>query len=117
MPRKGAVMRLTLRTLLAFRDGLLGVDDAQLIGAKIGASQFASRLLLRLDEVEDECAVGNGEHALDPNTVASYLDNSLAPEQVPALEKSFLSSDPQLAELAACHVILSQVLDQPVRVD
>jgi hypothetical protein len=57
----------------------------------------------------------SGPDAIDPNVVASYLDNELDPEAVAEYEKKCLTSDVTLAEVASVHQILS-LLGQKVKV-
>lgn len=108
-------MRLTLRTLLAYLDDVLDPAQTREIGQKIRESPRAAALISRIREVIRRRRLGAPElsgpaQGLDPNLVAEYLDNVLTPEQVVEVERVCLESDLQLAEVAACHQILTLVL-------
>lgn len=114
-------MRLTLRTLLAYLDDSLEPAQAKLIGQKIAESEQARDLISRIQQVTRRRRITTPPDSgpggkLDPNTLGEYLDNVITPEQAAEVEEICLTSDPHLAEIAACHQILSLVLGEPALV-
>ena len=99
-------MRLTLRTLLAYLDDVLDPADKDELSQKIESSEFAEDLVHRTRDTMRRLrlsapqVIGTGV-ALDPNTVAEYLDNVMPPESVGDFERICLESDMHLAEAAA----------------
>lgn len=115
-------MRLTLRTLLAYLDDTLSPQQAREIGLKVAENPTAQELIARIRQVTRRRRLttpemsGSAETNVDPNIVAEYLDNELPPEKIEELEKLCLESDVNLAEVAACHQILTVILGQPAKV-
>lgn len=114
-------MRLTLRTLLAYLDDVLEPQATREIGKKIQDSPQAAALVSRMREAMRRRRIGAPDvigpsQGVDSNLVAQYLDNTLSPEQVTQLENICLESDVMLAEVAACHQILTIALGEPMDV-
>lgn len=112
-------MRLTLRTVLAFLDDVLEPGDAREIGQKINQSKEAVALVAQIRESIRRRRIGAPELAgpgsgPDPNIVSEYLENVLLPGQVVELEQLCRRSELHLAEVAACHKILTMVMGQPM---
>ena len=111
------IMRLTLRTLLAWLDDTLPPKDVARIGRQLHSSKFAQDLSRRIRRVVRQRRLtvpGMGTNTpIDSNIIGAYLDNSLPGDQTSAVESLALNSDVHLAEIAACHQILS-LLEQPI---
>jgi hypothetical protein len=114
-------MRLTLRTLLAYRDDILEPAEAKEIGEKIHVSSFASSLVERINDVLRRRRIGAPDVSgpgsqPDANVVAEYLDNLLSPEEITEFERICLGSDEYLAEVAATHQVLTLVLGESIEI-
>lgn len=115
-------MRLTLRTLLAYLDDTLDPAQAKVIGQKLAESPSALELVERIRKVTRRRGLSTPTNAAqhgspsDPNTVAAYLSDGLHAEQLAEFEETCLGSDVHLAEVAACHQILTLVLSEQVLV-
>ncbi len=115
------MLRLTLRTLLAYLDDTLNPADARAMGHKVAENPTAQDLVERIRRVTRKRGLstppaGPDGGPSDPNTVAEYLSDSLIGERVAEFEHACLENDVHLAEVAACHQILTMVLSEPVRV-
>lgn len=113
-------MRLTLRTLLAYRDGVLSPAETSDLHQRIRQTEVASNLLRRVENLVKNKQllapklIGEGLGA-DANSVAEYLDDTLASEQVPEFERiCIVESDLVLAELAHCHQMLADAMRSQV---
>src|ERR1043166_5561810 len=113
-------LRLTLRTLLSYLDDTLEPAAAKAIGAKVAESEQARELMERIKQVTRKrrltTPTATGPGGIDPNTIADYLDNEVTSEQAAEVEQICLASDVHLAEVAACHQILTLVMGEPALV-
>jgi hypothetical protein len=110
--REEIIMRLTLRTLLAYMEDRLPPASAREIGQKIARSPFSTELMERIREVLRKRRLAQSSHTqstIDPNLIAEYLDDQLTPQLVARIEREFLSSDVALAEIAASYQILASL--------
>jgi hypothetical protein len=106
--------------LLAYLDDTLEPTQARLIGQKVAESDAAQELIARIKQVTRRRRLttppsGPGAKT-DANIIAEYLDNTLSSEQLAEVEEICLASDVHLAEIAACHQILTLVLGEPALV-
>jgi hypothetical protein len=112
-------LRLTLRTLLAYLDDTLDATEVKQIGQKVAESDTAQELIARIKQVTRRRRLttpptGGPGPKVDPNTIAEYLENKLSEDQVAEVEQVCLGSDVHLAELAACHQLLTLILGEPI---
>ena len=115
------MLRLTLRTLLAYLDDTLDPASSRLIGQKVAENATAQELVDRIKKVTRKRGLstppsGGERSPSDPNNVSGYLSDSLTGEQIAQFEMACLESDVLLAEVAACHQVLTLVLSEPMKV-
>jgi hypothetical protein len=106
---------------LAYLDDTLEPAQAKLIGQKVAESDAAQELIARIKQVMRRRRLTTPPNTgpgtkVDANSIAEYLDNVLSTEQLAEVEQTCLASDVHLAEIAACHQILTLVLGEPVLV-
>ncbi len=111
-------MRLTLRTLLAYRDGVLDPKDAAVLEAKIKDSSTAQQISHRIvNEMRNRklapIPVDAREFGFDANMVAEFLDDTIPMETLPEMERKCLENNSLLSEIGSCHQILSRALSIP----
>lgn len=114
-------MRLTLRTLLAYLDDTLPPQEALTIGRKVAESEKSRELVDKIKKLTRKRGLatpmgGGNDSPSNPNTVAEYLSDALPADAVAEMEAMCLESDVNLAEVAACHQILTLLLSEPARV-
>ena len=113
-------MRLTLRTLLAWLDGVLPPAEQEVLGGKVAASPVAPKLVERISAAIASSSLPvptSGGPADEPNAVAEFLDNVLPVDQLEGFERACLESPPHLAEVAACHRLLAEAARDPALTD
>lgn len=108
-------MRLTLRTLLSYRDGVLPQKAHEELGLKFRESQTAQSLANRIDRSQTPPAslaseLAQIEQTCSPNEVSEFLDGGMSLDRVFAMERKCIGSDAMLAELATVHTILAREL-------
>lgn len=120
-------MRLTLRTLLAYMDGVLEPEAQAELEQQIENNPDAKDLIYRTRDTVRRLRLGapaadagsdsKDASPLDANTVAEYLDSTASQQSVMDVELNCLRSDMHLAEVGACHQILTMVLGEAAEVD
>jgi len=115
-------MRLTVRTLLAWLDGVLGPAEHGELAEKVAASPAVRPLIDRVESLiaspalSAPAAVGRGL-ADDPNTAAEFLDNVLDSDRLAAFERVCIESDLHLADVASCHRMLAELHRDPATLE
>ena len=114
-------MRLTLRTLLAYRDGVLDSNDAAVLEAKIKDSSTAQQISKRIaEEMQNRrlapIPVDAREFGFEANTVAEFLDDTISMETLPEMERKCLENNTLLSEIGSCHQILTRALSIPATI-
>lgn len=113
-------MRLTLRTLLAYRDGVLSSEDQADLHRRIQENPHVANLLRRIEELSNSHRIYSPKleesGAGDPNVVAEYLDDALTNDLVAELERLCLEKSEYLSELASCHHLLAEAMQNQVAV-
>ena len=114
-------MTPSLRFILAYLDDILEPAQAAEIGRQIKENPAAIELLERMSSVLRRRRLLGPEvlettAGQDANDLAEYIDNLTPKDQIGAYESQIINSDEQLAEVTACHQILTLVLHGSVSV-
>jgi len=105
-------MRLTLRTLLSYRDGVLSAKDHEELGQKLRASATAQGIARRMDAARSQIKMP--KYATEPglqcnaNDVSEFLDDVLESDRLFEMERICLKEDALLSEVASVHTILAK---------
>jgi len=107
-------MRLTVRTLLAWRDHMLSEADQRDLNEKVLSHVAAQEIEQRIERVLGNLDMPSPQVdatglAASANSMAEFLDNALAEDCLGPFESNCIESDVQLCEAAECHHILSDV--------
>jgi hypothetical protein len=115
-------MRLTVRTLLAWIDEVLGPAEHGELAGKVASSPVARPLIERIRSAVESPALpapppaGRGL-ADDPNTAAEFLDNVLDGDRLAAFERVCIDSDLHLADVASAHRVLAELHRDPAALE
>ncbi len=114
-------MRLTLRALLGFLDGVpMAAEEQARIQAVLESAPDAKELVLRIRTLLSQARMASPAvetaGTLQLNQVAEYLDGTLDLEATKRFEQACLKNDSALSEVAALHQILSAWIDQPTEI-
>ncbi|MCR9117819.1 MAG: hypothetical protein NXI22_12840 [bacterium] len=106
-------MRLTLRTLLAYKSGLMKPTDYDEIGRLLKQSNAAAKVNARIDALlENPNDEQPKSQQFDSLLITDYLGNQLHDEAVLKFERRCLEDDQLLAEVAACNEILARFFSE-----
>ena len=110
-------MRLTVRTLLAWRDRVLSEEDQRDLDEKVLSHDAAQEIEQRIERVLGNLdlpspRVDAAGLSASANSMAEFLDNALPEEYLGSFESNCIESDVQLCEAAECHQFLSEMLGQ-----
>lgn len=113
-------MRLTLRTLLAYRDAVLPRLEHESLHRRIQQNPDAANLLQRINQLivsQELTPVSLEADGIDsPNVIAGYLDDVLTAPKIAELERLCLQNSGHLRELAQCHQLLAEATRTRVEV-
>lgn len=121
-------MHTSLRTLLAYEDTPFDHPARRDVDRSVSGDSADAQVLERIRRLRESGGVAassplaapiglRGETELDPNIAAEYIDHTLAESEVAPFESLCKSSDAALAEVAACHEIVSKRLGNEIYVD